>query len=364
MRTHQEGLTMMKIRRRALAALPILGLIAGACTGAPAATETPEAAATISPPSVIVAEGRLEPIRYADLALSTSGLVSEVLAEEGETVAAGDVIARLESSDARTLETARADALRSLTEAYQAVRDAQYSLDIFTIATEFKESTPTEAVSITEERLNEAREAFEPYKHLSERQLQLTDAEEDQPMLRSTPKRLKRELDDAWDDYRQAVTWLDRDSALENARSQLAQAQKDYDSLQDSGFAEDTAGARAALANAELRAPFAGTITNLDLKVGEFAAAATPVVTIADLSQWMVKTTDLTEIDVVNIAAGDAVTLALDALPDDELDGRVFSISQDFAERQGDIVYEVTILISESIPGMRWGMTAQVDFPQ
>ena len=60
-------------------------------------------------------------------------------------------------------------------------------------------------------------------------------------------------------------------------------------------------GIRAALANAEVRSPFAGTITNLDLKVGEFAASGTPVVTIADLSKWVVKTTDLTEIDVVNV---------------------------------------------------------------
>ena len=42
--------------------------------------------------------------------------------------------------------------------------------------------------------------------------------------------------------------------------------------------AENTAGTRAALANAELRAPFAGPITNLNLKVGEFAASGTPVV--------------------------------------------------------------------------------------
>ena len=136
------------------------------------------------------------------------------------------------------------------------------------------DSSPTEAVRITEERLNKARDAFEPYKYLDERQLELTEAEEDNPILRSTPKRLKKELDDAWEDYRRAVNWLDRESALENARAELAQAQKDYDSLQDPSFGEDTAGVRAALANAEVRAPFAGTLTNLDLKVGEFAAPA------------------------------------------------------------------------------------------
>jgi multidrug resistance efflux pump len=229
---------------------------------------------------------------------------------------------------------------------------------------EFAALSPNQAVRATEDRLNEARDAFEPYKHLDERQLELTDAEEDNPRLRNTPKRLKKELDDAWDDYRKAVTWLDREAALENARADLAQAQKDYDSLTDPSFGVETAGVRAALANAEVRAPFAGTLTNVDLKVGEFAAAGSPVVTVADLSKWVVKTTDLTEIDVVNIEQGEAVTLTLDAMPDVELEGSVMSISQSFAEKQGDIVYEVTILLAESQPGMRWGMTAQVNFPR
>ena len=85
---------------------------------------------------------------------------------------------------------------------------------------------------------------------------------------------------------------------------------------------------------------------------------------MADLSKWVVKTTDLTEIDVVNIEEGEPVTLTLDAMPDVELDGHVLSIAQSFAEKQGDIVYEVTILLAEAQPGMRWGMTAQVNFPR
>ena len=59
----------------------------------------------------------------------------------------------------------------------------------------------------------------------------------------------------------------------------------------------------ASLASAEIRAPFAGTITELDLKVGELLRWQAAV-TIADLSRWIVKTTDLTEIDVVDIETG------------------------------------------------------------
>jgi HlyD family secretion protein len=76
----------------------------------------------------------------------------------------------------------------------------------------------------------------------------------------------------------------------------------------------------------------------------------------------VVKTTDLTEIDVVNIKEGQPVTVKLDAFPGKEFKGNVFSIGQNFTENQGDIVYEVTILLTDKDAAMRWGMTAVVTF--
>ncbi len=347
---------------RIIALLALPSLLLAAC--APSATATPTAAAATTPKAaaVVVAEGRVEPVRFAEIALNASGLVSEVLQKEGDAVGAGQVVARLENGQAKTLESAQAEALTQVTKSYEAVRDAQYDLDNFTVPYDLANMTPRQAVELTLQRLNAARDAFEPYKYVSEKQLELTEAEKDNPVLRSTPKRLKKALDDAWEKYRRAVQWLQYDSALNDAKTQLAQAQKDYDSLQDTSYTEGTAGVRAALANAELRAPFSGTITNLDLKVGEFAASATPVMTIADLSNWVVKTTDLTEIDVVRIKEGQPVTLTLDAVPDVTLKGYVLSIAQNYAEKQGDIVYEVTVLLTDKEPSMRWGMTAQVNF--
>jgi len=348
----------------ALIILVALSIVATACTPA-AATPTPAAIATVKADNVVVAEGRVEPVRFTQLSLNASGLVSEVVAKEGDTVAAGAVIARLENSQAHSLESARADTLANLTTAYAAVRDAQFNLDEYDIPADFAGMTPNQAVDSTLASLNAARDAFEPYRWMNDKQLKLTQAEQDnESVITNTGKRLKKALDDAWAKYRKAVKWLDLTSAVESAQAQLAQAQKDYASLQDSSMAEDTAGARAALANAELRAPFGGTITNLDLKVGESAAAGTPVVTLADFGSWVVKTTDLTEIDVVNIKEGQPVTLTLDAVPGKTLNGFVESIGQNYSEKQGDIVYEVTVRLSDKLPEMRWGMTAEVNFPK
>lgn len=329
--------------------LPLLlaAMLLAACGGAPTATEAAPIP-TVVADDTIITEGRLEPIHYAELALNASGLVSEVFLKEGDTVSAGDIIARLEAEQARTLEAAQAKAAQDLTTAYQEVRDAQFKLDNFDVPSDFKGLTPSEAVSMTLDQLNKARSAYEPYRFLGE--------------ASANRREFKRRLDDAWADYRRAIQWFELESNLETANARLDTAQRDYNALYDPAFTQDTAGIRAALANAEVRAPFSGLITSLKLKAGEFAASGQPVVTIADTSKWVIKTTDLTEIDVVNIKEGQEAIVTLDALPGVELHGNVFSISQDYSEKQGDVVYEVTVLLTDSDPAMRWGMTAEVKF--
>jgi macrolide-specific efflux system membrane fusion protein len=98
----------------------------------------------------------------------------------------------------------------------------------------------------------------------------------------------------------------------------------------------------------------------VDIKSGESVSPNQPVFTIADFSSWIVKTTDLTEIDVVDLEEGQSATITLDALPNAPLNGEVMNISQTFTEVQGDVVYEVIVKLTESQPQMRWGMTAEV----
>jgi HlyD family secretion protein len=76
----------------------------------------------------------------------------------------------------------------------------------------------------------------------------------------------------------------------------------------------------------------------------------------------VVKTEDLTEIDVVELVEGDPVVVKLDAIPDVDLRGTILSISPAFHERQGDVVYEVTIFLADTLTTLRWGMTASVSF--
>jgi HlyD family secretion protein len=85
---------------------------------------------------------------------------------------------------------------------------------------------------------------------------------------------------------------------------------------------------------------------------------------LADFSSWIIKTTDLTELDVVSIRYEQPVQIALDAFPEEILSGKVLLIGQNYSEKQGDVVYEVTVQLTESLPEMRWGMTAVVRFAE
>ncbi len=126
--------------------------------------------------------------------------------------------------------------------------------------------------------------------------------------------------------------------------------------------------ARVALAQAEfdleqatLRAPFAGTVARIDLTLGELAGPSTPGIIIADLSAWRIETEDLTELEVVRLREGDAVSVSFDALPELTLPGRIRQIKPIGANRQGDIVYTVVVDLEQSDPRLRWNMTAVVE---
>lgn len=118
--------------------------------------------------------------------------------------------------------------------------------------------------------------------------------------------------------------------------------------------------ARYDLDQATLLAPFAGTVAQVNLDVGALAGPEKPAFVLADLSSWQVETEDLTELDVVKLRPGDAVTVTFDALPELTLPGHVLRIKPIGANRQGDIVYTVVVGLDESDPRLLWNMTAVV----
>lgn len=107
-------------------------------------------------------------------------------------------------------------------------------------------------------------------------------------------------------------------------------------------------------------APFAGIVTTLKVRQGEWVIPGTPVLLLADLATLHVETTDLNEIDAARVGLGDPVKLTFDALPDSSLDGAIQRVADKSAEGSG-VNYTVDIQLNEIPDGLRWGMTAFVD---
>jgi multidrug resistance efflux pump len=342
------------MNQKLLITLILAGLLVVACSTPATPAPTPEAAPTAIADSTIIAEGRLEPVRYAEIAFTASGRISDILVNEGQSVTKGEELIRLGDAS----DTQYAAAQLELVSAKKALTDLNN-----TAGTDF-----AQAVIDLKDAQEEYDDAVEYLDYLNN--ADKVPQTETRSFLvqtwrgyeyRTKTKHFKGPAPQDW------IIEAQNDLALKKA--ELDSAQRAYDRLKGGADIEQLAvlearleAAEAGLAAFSVIAPFDGVVADLNAKLGGSINAGESAVTIADFSQWLVKTTDLTEIDVVNLEEGQPVTVTLDAIPDEELSGEILAIGQTYAENQGDVVYEVTIVLTEALPTMRWGMTAAVNF--
>jgi multidrug resistance efflux pump len=343
------------MKRTFIMALVSLSLLLAACSSAgSAATPTVEAIQTVIADSTIIAEGRLEPVRYADIAFTASGRISEILVEEGQLVTKGDELIRLGDAS----DTQFAAAQLELVSAQKALTDLTHSA-----GTDFAQAVID--LKDAQEDYDKAADYLDYLKNADKVPQTETRSYLVQTWrgyeYRTKTKHFKGPAPQDW------IIEAENDLALKKAK--LEAVQRTYDSLKGGADAEQLAVLEARLEAAEagvaafsVIAPFDGVVADLNAKLGGSIQAGEPAVTVADFSQWLVQTTDLTEIDVVALEEGQPVAVSLDAIPEAQLAGEILSIGQTFTENQGDIVYEVTILLTDTHPNMRWGMTAAVTF--
>jgi len=372
--------------------LAALSLFVTACsTSGKAATATPEIIPTVIANDTIIAEGRVEPIHYAEIAFGTSGMVSEIMIKEGELVKTGQPLIRLGGESdtnyaaaqlelvnaqhaldelVRSRDANLAQAEQDLANAKQAVEDAQKDvtkLDYRRYSDDMLKQAKDELI-LAKRNVSRAEDFFKLLKDRPN-----GDADKAQAELNLINARTIRDQKQAvieW--YLGTPSELDAAkyrAALSVALAQEADAQRVYDNLKDGPDAEQlpllTAqldAAQAKVAAFTVTAPFDGVVAELKAKTGSSINAGEIAVTIADISSWLVVTTDVTEIDVVKLKDGQPVTVTLDAIPDVKMTGKVLAIGQNYSENQGDVVYKVTVVLTDINPAMRWGMTAEVKF--
>jgi multidrug resistance efflux pump len=134
--------------------------------------------------------------------------------------------------------------------------------------------------------------------------------------------------------------------------SKLAQLQQARD---------DLAAARERFDATRLVAPIGGTVITLNGLAGEIASPAAIFIVISDVDKLQIETTDLSERDVPNVQVGQSVTVTIKAL-NQNVTGHVALISPVADTLGGDVVYKTTIDLDTIPPGLRAGMSVDVQF--
>jgi HlyD family secretion protein len=302
----------------------------------------------------VIAEGHLVPVRDATLIFQGVGTVVELSLQVGDKVKKGDVLARLGSvSDA-----AYATAQLEFVNAQQALDDLRNSSDMERAQTVIDLKAAQEEFEEAEDYLQYLQDSKKvPQTETRMFLIQTRRGYE----YRYKTKNFKGPAPEDW------IIEAENDLALEKA--ELEEAQRDYERLKNGPDTDQLAllearlgAAKAGVAAFTIMAPFDGEVMDVNVSVGEQVGPETWAVKIADTGAWYVETSDLTELEIVNIAKGQPVTILADALPEAEMTGVVETISRAFTTQSGDILYEVKIKADEIDPRLQWGMTVEVIF--
>jgi HlyD family secretion protein len=356
-------------------------------TDTSAATPTPAA-------EPVIAEGHLFPNQSVYLAFLASGRVDEVLVQKGDHVSQGQVLVRL--GDREQVEAALAGAQAQGVAAQQA-----YDLLIRTADLGHAQAWQTymdtqktrAAAQLAWDRLDQhtiQTELDNAQTDVTSRQTDLDNAQTDLnkysnlPADSATRKSYEDLLQFAQTNYDTAVQKAEdltnrRDTvhaALKAALAAEAEAQRTYENTQEGPEPDrlalaqaqldaakaQAAAAQSALDNYDLKAPFAGTVADINGSVYQMVSPQTWVVALAEPSQWYVDTSDLTEMDVVKISVGQSVQVTADARLGEPMTGVVESISGAPQIQGGDVLYTVHIRLNDPDPSLLWGMTMEVAF--
>lgn len=329
----------------------------------------------------VSSSGNVEPLTRVGLTFDLPGRVAEVAVGAGDEVAAGDVLARLDTTD---LEFA--------------VQQAEISLRAAELRLERVQEPPDDAdIEIARAAVSDAAAAYQAAQSnltLTEHSVSVGEAVRAAARARDDTYRFYQNLVDrlgeedrntelAHNAYLDALGAYNR--AVESSEMQMTTAQNDvtraYHALQQAQDSLDRLlegadeadveaaqldvdaaelsleKARVDLEEAALSAPFDGVVAVVNVTVGEAASAGLPAITLLDTSAFRL-TISVDEMDVGRLAVGQSVQVTLDALPDAEINGAVERIAPAATLEGGVVYYEVVVGLEPADVAIRADMTA------
>jgi HlyD family secretion protein len=338
--------------------------------------------------SQVGATGTARARQSATLGFQTTGTVDQVNVKTGDLVRAGDVLATLTQTslspqlilaqadlvsaqraldDLMKSSAAKAQAQLTLANAQKALVDVQFKWDVQQPGNRASSTTLKAAESklvVAEDNMNRAKGVYDSAPSSDEErkaQAYLNYAAAVQ-QYQSALASLN------W--YRGKPTDNDQailDAQLAQAEAAVADAQRAWDRVKDGPNPDDIAAAKARVASAQanvniarIAAPFAGTITMVNIIPGDQVSPGTPAAGLADLTTYFVDV-QVSEVDIDKVQAGQPVALTFDAIMDKSYTGKVTDIGMTGAIVQGVVTFEVTVQILDADPSVKPGMTAGVN---
>jgi HlyD family secretion protein len=336
------------------------------------------------------ATGTVRANQTAILTFQTSGTVETVSIEMGDQVVVGEELARLKrtslpsqvimaQADLVTAQRALDDLLysvqasaiaqRALAQAQDALDDANYMLSVRQEGNRASQETldATRADLILAERdVEQAQAIFDRLAGRPEEDPTRAIALSNLAATRQRRDSISRNLN--WYIGRPSETeqaLLDADVAL--AEAQLADGLREWERLKNGPDPEDVAAAEARVAAAQatvelvgVKAPFAGTITSVEVKPGSQINPGTVAFGLADLSRMLVDV-EISEVDINRVQVGQPVILNFDAVLDREFQGEVIEIGLTGVVVQGVVNFKVTVELTDPDEAIKPGMTAAVN---
>jgi multidrug efflux pump subunit AcrA (membrane-fusion protein) len=250
----------------------------------------------------VSALGTIFPRDTAQVSPKISAQIRQMPLWKNHVVHAGDVIAVLESTD---LQAQRNEAVAALNEARAAARSVETGTIPQNTAQDEKALRDARAAVDNARRTYERRLALYQAggiskKDLEASQLDLTKAENDLRLAEATVALRARSLNP--NDRAQAA-------------AKVAEAEQHLGSLD------------AQLSYATVRAPISGVVTDQALYEGSFASSGTTLVTIADVSEVIVKA-PFSDTVAAQLKVGDAATVAPTDTPGESMTGQVTLVSR------------------------------------
>lgn len=289
---------------------------------------------------VLWVSGNIE-ITDAEVSFKIAGRVVERSVSEGESVKAGQAVARLDTS-----ELAQEVALRSAE-----VRAAEAALAELVTGSRPEEIAQSEAV-VRRMQADVAR-ARADFKRLKKLYEQDNVSVQDYDAAKSAVEVTTAKLGEAQEQLR-LVQKGPRIEKIERSRAQLQQTK------------EALALAETRLSYATLTSPLTGVVLSHNIEPGEFVAPGTPIVTVGDLEHvWLRAYVD--ETDLGRVKVGQAAQVAADTYPDKVYEGRVSFIasqaeftpkSVQTKKERVKLVYRIKITIANPDMELKAGMPA------